>query len=151
MPRAQDVYRDRLAGLFIDDDAEAGEACKERALAQLRDNPAALARAKISEMVRTPHAVMEQWADETRILGLAAASVGDFKSSFQFYQALGKHYGCLNDKPSDERHLHLHQSPVENIKDASTEELQTRLQRIRAQRERATQSAADVSTEELLG
>lgn len=146
MPKAQEVYQARLLGLFDDDDDEAGE--EERMLAQVRDNPAALSRLKISEMVQTTGAVMEQWANETRMLGLAAASVGDFKSSFQFYQALGKHYGCLNDKPGDERHLHLYQGA--DIKEASTEELQDRLQRIRAKREREGSEAAPVSAESLL-
>lgn len=91
-------------------------------------HPAVVTSALITRMALLPKATMESWRDEVRILAIAAASNGDFKSGMQGMEMVGKSLGQLSDNPQAAV-LHLHNPAV--AREATDDALEQRLQELR--------------------
>jgi hypothetical protein len=100
-----------------------------------RCDPIGLTRMVIAELTTVAGITLDTWAGEVRQIALASAAHGDFKSALTGYEQLGKHLGALKDQATGptEQHLHLHNLTAEELRGASTEALQARLDAIKRQ------------------
>jgi len=81
----------------------------------------------------------EQWTMEVRAIAQAAAVEGDYTIALEAYRMLGRHVGATVDAQlANTQHLHVHQGPLDDYsrKEATDEELQRRMDEIRAQQKR---------------
>ena len=81
----------------------------------------------------------EQWTMEVRAIAQAAAVEGDYGIALEAYKMLGRHVGATVDaQPANTQHVHVHQGPLDDFsrKEATDEELQLRMDEIRAQQKK---------------
>lgn len=93
------------------------------------NDPISVTRTALSVMAQEPGAIREQWAAELRLISLAAAAHGDFKASVDGMAHVGKSLGALSERT--EQHNHLH---IENLRDATDEQLAAKLDELKRQR-----------------